>query len=250
MENKNNQQEGFHIGTQTPIDDRLYYNTEADLISEISSTYGIYRFFEGMEIYTNDTGKVYRWLESPSGLIGSSLTYPPGIIAGGITYSSRSFNLVEQTSSASTSIYNFNGVVGAGREVKITDTLVWTDLSGVDFITWDALNKVFTLNSGSSFILADLAGSGEKSLAVNNLGQVIHSKAFKLTLDFISVVQLVYRAPETFKIVSITNPDSLTVTLKVNAVAYTLGNTITEFVDTLTVDVNAVGLINLNCELV
>lgn len=250
MENKNNQLEGFHVGSQTPIDDRLYYNSEADLIAEITSSYGMYRFFEGMPVWAKDTGKTYRWLESATGLLGSSLTYPSGISASGVSYSGRSFNLVEQSSSASTSLYNSNGVIGAATVAQITSTLEWQDSAGADFITWDAAGNTFTVHTGSSLILEDLSGSGEKLLAVSNTGQLVQAKEFKITLDFDSVVQAVYRAPENFKIVSITNPDALTVTLQVNGSAYTLGTDITEFTDTLTVDVSGVGLINLNCELV
>lgn len=65
--------------------------------------------------------------------------------------------------------------------------------------------------------------------------------------SFIDVETAYYRRNENFKINTIENPDALTVTIEVNGVAYSLGDPINAY-DEVTIDVDAVGFIVLNCE--
>ena len=69
---------------------------------------------------------------------------------------------------------------------------------------------------------------------------------YDISVNFIDVEQFVYVAPEDFQIDTVENPDALTLTIKVNTVAYTLGTTISKF-DDLTIDSSGVGFIILNC---
>lgn len=70
---------------------------------------------------------------------------------------------------------------------------------------------------------------------------------FSISVLFETVDTFRYVAAESFKVNQINNPDGLTITLEVNAVAYTLGDTIEQY-DELTIDVDAVGFVNLRCE--
>ena len=239
--------EGFHIGSQTPMDDRRYYDTLADLVAAIGAGTEPYRLYEGIVIWVRDTAKSYRWQESVTGAVGTDFTYPAGILAGGVTYDGRTFRMVEQSSVNTTDLYSTNDTVGPSREATITDTLVWKN-GASPFITWDVGADKITWHAATLNSAALSGTTTDKVLGINNAGDIIHHVSHRITLDFDAVVQYAYRAPSNFKVVTYDNPDALTVTLKVNGVAYVLGDTITQFTDTLTIDVSAVGLINLNCE--
>jgi len=73
------------------------------------------------------------------------------------------------------------------------------------------------------------------------------SDAFDVGLNFVDVETAYYKRNTDFKINTIENPNSLTVTIEVNAVAYVLGTTINTY-DEVTVDVDNVGFVVLNCE--
>lgn len=64
---------------------------------------------------------------------------------------------------------------------------------------------------------------------------------------FVDVETAYYRRNENFKINTIENPDTLTVTIEVNGAPYTLGDPINAY-DEVTIDVSAVGFVVLNCE--
>jgi hypothetical protein len=246
--NKNDQAEGFHVGSQTPLDDRRYYSNLADLVAAIAAGTEPYRFYEGIVIWIKDTAKSYRWQEAAIGIAGSSFTYPAGISAGGNVYGGRTFWLVEQSSVNTTDLYSIDDTVGTTRKAIITDTLTWLYPDLKAFVTWDVATDKITWHATTVNI--DKLGNTttDKVLGIKDNGDVIHHVAHRITLDFEAVVQYAYRAPSDFKVVTYDNPDALTVTLKVNGVAYTLGDPITQFTDTLTIDVSAIGLINLNCE--
>lgn len=65
--------------------------------------------------------------------------------------------------------------------------------------------------------------------------------------SFIDVETAYYKRNENFKINTIENPDALTVTIEVNGSPYTLTDPINAY-DEVTIDVNAVGFVVLNCE--
>lgn len=65
--------------------------------------------------------------------------------------------------------------------------------------------------------------------------------------NFIDVETAYYKRNENFKINTIENPDALTVTIEVNGSSYTLTDPINAY-DEVTIDVDAVGFIVLNCE--
>lgn len=92
---------GWRVGSQTPIDDRLIFNTFAELIDLGASNFEAFRYYEGMKVYVVETEQEYVWKESSTGALVSSITYPANIIANGIDYSGRSFNFVEASHSPS-----------------------------------------------------------------------------------------------------------------------------------------------------
>ena len=248
ISNKNDQAEGFHVGSQTPLDDRRYYDTLADIVAAIAAGTEPYRLYEGIIIWARATAKSYRWQEAAAGIVGSSFTYPAGISTGGVTYGGRTFWLIEQSSVNTTDLYSIDDTVGTTRAAKITDTLTWIYPNDSAFVTWDVASDKITWHA-ATLNMGSLGGTTtDKVLGIKDNGDVVHHVAHRITLDFEAVVQYSYRAPSDFRVVSFDNPDALTVTLKVNGVAYTLGDTITQFTDTLTIDVSAIGLINLNCE--
>ena len=240
--------EGWHIGSQTPMDDRRYYDSIATLDALIVAGTLPYKLFEGIVVWTKDTNRMYRWVESAVG-ITTAFTYPAGIIAAGVSYGGRTFKFVELTTTSTTNLYSVDDTVATTRTAIITDTLVWRYFATAKpFITWDVATDKITWHATTVNI--DKLGNTttDKVLGIKDNGDVIHHVAHRITLDFDAVVQYSYRAPDNFRVLHYDNPDSLTVTLKVNGVAYVLGDTITKFTDTLTIDVSAVGLINLNCE--
>ena len=93
--NKNNQAEGFHIGSQTPIDDRLVFADLADLQNLGSGSTNAYKYYEGMRVWVLSTQQEYTWQESSTGALASSFTYPAGLTVNGIAYGGRAFNFVQ-----------------------------------------------------------------------------------------------------------------------------------------------------------
>jgi hypothetical protein len=92
---------GWRVGSQTPIDDRLVFNTLAELIDLGASNFEAFRYYEGMKVYVVEEEQEYIWKESSTGVLPASITYPVNIQANGIDYSNRSFNFVEANYSPS-----------------------------------------------------------------------------------------------------------------------------------------------------
>jgi hypothetical protein len=91
---------------------------------------------------------------------------------------------------------------------------------------------------------------GRASLLENGtITPISESQSFYLALNFVDLEQFIYVAPEDFKINSITNPSSLLVTITLNDVPYTLGESINEF-DIIKVNVDSIGFIKLNCDII
>jgi hypothetical protein len=87
--------EGWHVGSQSPIDDRLIFDDIADLIDLGVNDANAYRYYEGMMALVLSTKTVYIWAEnSTDGQIPAGFTYPPGISVNGVDYSNRTFNFV------------------------------------------------------------------------------------------------------------------------------------------------------------
>jgi hypothetical protein len=87
--------EGFRVGSQTPVDDRLLFRTTAELIDLGASNYKAYRYYEGMIVTVLSDKSRYMWAESSTGAMPSSFSYPTGVEAAGIAYGNRNFNWVE-----------------------------------------------------------------------------------------------------------------------------------------------------------
>ena len=83
--NSNELTTGLRITTKSPIDDRAYFETVQDVINFIEIENGALLLHDGIRIMvTNKPGGTdgidnyveYTWVESPSGLLDTSFTYP------------------------------------------------------------------------------------------------------------------------------------------------------------------------------
>jgi len=114
--------------------------------------------------------------------------------------------------------------------------------------TWGQINKTISdiadITTKSHTSLTDI---GVKTHA--EIDAFITDPLFKVHFNFIDVEIAEYRAPEKFKINTVTDPDVTGYTIKVNAVAYILGDTI-QYLDYVEIEVTAIGLLILNCEIV
>ena len=132
--------EGLHVGSQTPIDDRLVVQDISDLTDLGASNGIVYRYYEGMRIWVINEREEYEWKESSTGVLSTSFTYPLNIIANGVDYSGRSFNFVR---------------VVVPTMVPINQTNI-TLLAGVDFTitvpTASVINDVSVLNNSNQLI--------------------------------------------------------------------------------------------------
>lgn len=96
--NKKTLTEGWSVGSQTPIDDRLVFDTLVTLADLGTSSVNAYRYYEGMVVSLLEDSSLYMWMESPTGVLTTGFTYPSNIIVNGVNYSGRTFNFVNITS--------------------------------------------------------------------------------------------------------------------------------------------------------
>lgn len=89
--------EGRRVVSQTPIDDRLYFDTQAAIaVIDTDNPSEPYRFYEGMIVYAINNGKQFMWKESATGILTSGgFTYPSSFVVANVDYSNRTFNFVE-----------------------------------------------------------------------------------------------------------------------------------------------------------
>lgn len=131
LQNKNIQSEGFHFGTQTPVDDRLIFADNADLIDLGVGNSNAYKYYEGMVVTQVDALKTFIWAEATLGALATSFTYPAGHIVNGVDYSGRSFNFVDITSSANIGVGDIYFVGNDGDDttaVKGNTTRAWQSI--------------------------------------------------------------------------------------------------------------------------
>jgi len=121
---------GYHLGSQAPLDDRLVFKTTAEAIDLGIGDAEAYRYYEGMRIWCLDVNKEYVWQESVSGLITGGFTYAAGTNARGIDYSSRTFNFVETGYVAAV----FPSVYTSSGDILALTPLVKTISASVDII--------------------------------------------------------------------------------------------------------------------
>ena len=91
---------GYSVKSQTPIDDRLVFDTAIAAANLGASDVEAFRYYEGMQIWCLDMNKGYVWIESTAGLIVGGYTYPAGVTIPGangtiVSYGGRTFNFVE-----------------------------------------------------------------------------------------------------------------------------------------------------------
>lgn len=134
--NKKNLPEGWHVASQTPVDDRLVFANESDLINLGVDNQEAYRYYEGMRVWVINTRKEYEWKESPTGSLSISFTYPSGAVSSGIVYSGRAFNFVESGGSAGgttgpggdSQSDTVNLLAGIALEINIADATAITNV--------------------------------------------------------------------------------------------------------------------------
>lgn len=139
--NKNTQSEGFHIGSQTPIDDRLVFTNVADLIDLGTFSQNPYKYYEGMRVWVNDIGKEYVWTESATGELATSFSYPAGVSVNGILYGGRDFNFVGTGVTSAGSVLGYSVVVNLVAITVLTIVMggIGTEIIGVSL--YDNTNK-------------------------------------------------------------------------------------------------------------
>lgn len=120
IKNKNKITEGFHVGSQTPIDDRLIFDNIADLINININT--VHRYYEGMVVSVVYTNCQYMWKESLTGELVSSYQYPNNTIVNGVDYSNRYFNFVQLQSIPATSLI-YKALISQNSPVATTNTI-------------------------------------------------------------------------------------------------------------------------------
>lgn len=94
-DNKKSLSEGWHLLSQTPIDDRIILSTYNDLLNLGVNDVNAYRYYEGLKIFVLENESEYIWTESIEGVLTTPFTYPSNIITNGINYSNKTFNLVK-----------------------------------------------------------------------------------------------------------------------------------------------------------
>jgi hypothetical protein len=88
---------GINITEATPIDDRLYYNTLADLLNDtlLDPSELLPVLFDGIVIHIKESRLNYIWKESAYGAMGAGYTYPPyATNVRGQNYSNKTYNFV------------------------------------------------------------------------------------------------------------------------------------------------------------
>jgi len=111
--------------------------------------------------------------------------------------------------------------------------------------TWDYIKTPYQASQSEVNTGTDI----DKFITPSTLHNSDLVKKFDLVFNFLDIEQAIYkRGSNDFKIMSVTNPDSIpNITIEVNGAAYTLTNTIDQY-DEVTIDVDALGLVVLACE--
>lgn len=87
----------FRVGTQAPLDAKILFITEAELLDLGTNDANAYEYYESMLVKCLETNKYYVWKEvgaNESGVITPDFVYPTGFTSNGVTYGDRSFNFV------------------------------------------------------------------------------------------------------------------------------------------------------------
>lgn len=87
----------LRVGTQLPLDGKLYTLTLASLQTLGTNDAKAFEYYEDMVVHVVENHSNYIWREEATagetgGLLGTSYTYPAGFSAGGIDYGGRVFN--------------------------------------------------------------------------------------------------------------------------------------------------------------
>lgn len=88
---------GLHVTEATPLDDRIHYNTLADLVVSVEAAdqATLTTLFDGIVVVISDSGKSYIWVESAWGALPTGHTYPPyAVDVRGQNYANKTYNFV------------------------------------------------------------------------------------------------------------------------------------------------------------
>jgi hypothetical protein len=86
--------EGFSVGSQTLIDDRVFIES-LEHLNELLDSGAPFRWPRGLTVYYLPTKQIYVWLPKDNALVGllaEDFTYPEDIIVNGFSYSAISYN--------------------------------------------------------------------------------------------------------------------------------------------------------------
>jgi hypothetical protein len=88
----------YATSSQSPLDPKGFFADETDMLN-VSSLRPL-EWYKNLQAVNMSNNKKYTWKESVSGLINGGYTYPENVVSFGIIYSNKTFNFVENTSSA------------------------------------------------------------------------------------------------------------------------------------------------------
>jgi len=94
-DNKKTLSEGWHLLSQTPIDDRIILSTYNELLDLGVDNVKAFRYYEGLKIFVLENESEYIWTESVEGVLPTPYTYPNSIVTNGTDYSNKTFNLLK-----------------------------------------------------------------------------------------------------------------------------------------------------------
>jgi len=88
---------GWHISSQTPIDDRIVMLKYDDIRTLGPNDEDAFRYYDGLKIFVVENETEYIWKESIEGILSAPFTYPANVALNGVDYSNRTFNLVKSS---------------------------------------------------------------------------------------------------------------------------------------------------------
>jgi len=192
--------EGKRVGSSTPIDDRLIYDTIADLQAiDTALPNEPYRFYEGMLVGVIDNQNIYMWVESSTGVLTSGgFTYPSSYTVAGTSYGNKTFNfvLVADYSASGASSLPATSITVADVAAHYTGVEAEAILAEIGVLISDA-NTAIALNTAKvgltptqATAVAGLSGTNTGDQDLSGLQSILTEGAFadgdKTKLDGIS----------------------------------------------------------------
>lgn len=182
---------GLKITTQIPLDVKSYVTNEATLKDLGSGNNLAFTYYKGAIFYCVEEGTRYQWREvvgAEAGLMASNYTYPPNVVAFGITYSNKAYNFFPilisgQLNSDWNSESGVTKILNKPTIPSITGLATVTYVDAQDALKVDKVAGSRLITSAESIVLGNTSGTNTGDNAVNTLYSGLEaSKEDKLTL--------------------------------------------------------------------